>query len=245
MKPKQVKVKRWQSIKSTFSLQPRRHPQDPTTSLGGHEKRAKKVDRNKSFMQRLKNFRHRSNQSSDDDLSPEHHHQRPKSMSSQTQLEPPLEHPPTPRSLPNTPIIKKRDAHQTSPPASPLSVEVFPISSSTEALKSPSHASSTSPARSLSPEVETGKTSAIHQGESKTGSAEPEEPLQLEAKGTEPAIPEFLNKRFVWDEIKELLESLPERSESPSYQELPPEETGWEDKPTGMEQLREFLAVCA
>ena len=241
-----VKVKRWQSIKSTFSLQPRHHSsQDPTASLGSHEKRAKKVDRNKSFMQRLRNLRHRSSPSSDDEPSPEHY-QRPKSMTSQTQLEPVLEPPPSPRSLPNTPLVKKRDAHKASPPASPISVEVFPISSSTEALESPSHVSSTSPARSLSPEVETGTVSAIGQEESQTGTTEPKEPpVQLEVKHTEPAIPELLNKRFVWDEIKELLESLPERSESYSYEELPPQESGWEDKPTGMEQLREFLAVCA
>ena len=48
----------------------------------------------------------------------------------------------------------------------------------------------------------------------------------------------------MFDDIRELLASLPERKEVPSYEQLPPEEETWLEKPTGVEQLREFLAVC-
>ena len=234
-------MKRWESIKSTFSqLQPRRHAhssQDPSASLGPQGRRrakpARKVDRNESFMQRLKHFRRRerglspsSSHHSEDELSPVHAATRPVSMMTPTKLEPVVEPPPTPRSLPNTPLTKKREP---SPPQSPLSLE-YTASPSEESHSIPSHTST--PARELSPGVETSETG-------------PKEPVRLAPTGAKPAIPEFLSKRYTWDDIKEFLESLPEKSKGYSYEELPPEENSWEDRPTGVEQLRQFLAVCA
>lgn len=56
-------------------------------------------------------------------------------------------------------------------------------------------------------------------------------------------LPNILTKKFVWEEIRETLESN-DQTEDESYSELPPEEKPWLDKPTGMEQLRAFLYVC-
>ena len=236
-------MKRWESIKSTFSqLQPHRHAhssQDPSATLGvqgrRRAKQTRKVDRNQSFMQRLKHFRRRerglspsSSHHSEDELSPVHA-TRPVSMMTPTKLEPVVEPPPTPRSLPNTPLTKKRDVLEPSPPQSPLSFE-YTASPSEESHSIPSHTST--PARGLSPGVETSETG-------------PKEPVKPAPTGAEPVIPEFLSKRYVWDDIREFLESLPEKSEDYSYEELPPEENSWEDRPTGMEQLTQFLAVCA
>ena len=236
------KVKRWESIKSTFTLQPHRHAhssQDPSASLGAQgrlrTKQPRKVDRNESFMQRLKHFRRRerglspsSSQHSEDEPSPVHA-QRPVSMMTPAKLEPVVEPPPTPRSLPNTPLTKKRDVLEPSSPQSPLSFE-YTAAPSEESHSIPSHTST--PARGLSPGVETSETG-------------PKEPVKPAPTGAEPVVLEFLSKRYVWDDIREFLESLPEKSEGYSYDELPPEENSWNDKPTGVEQLRQFLAVCA
>lgn len=236
------KVKRWESIKSTFTVQPHRHAdssQDPSASLGAQGRRrakqTRKVDRNESFMQRLKHFRRRerglspsSGQPSEGEPSPVHV-QRPVSMMTPTKLEPVVEPPPTPRSLPNTPLTKKRDVLEPSSPQSPLSFE-YTAAPSEESHSIPSHTST--PARGLSPRAETSETG-------------PKEPVKPAPTGAEPVILEFLSKRYVWDDIREFLESLPEKSEGYSYDELPPEENSWNDKPTGVEQLRQFLAVCA
>ena len=60
------------------------------------------------------------------------------------------------------------------------------------------------------------------------------------------SLPEFLTQRLAWDNIKEMLESLPENSERLfSDTALPPEDEPWMEKDTPLEQLREFLAICA
>lgn len=58
-------------------------------------------------------------------------------------------------------------------------------------------------------------------------------------------LPDILEEKYAWDEIKEMLESLPETTEHLSYDELPSEDETWLEKDTPIEQLREFLAVCA
>ena len=63
----------------------------------------------------------------------------------------------------------------------------------------------------------------------------------------EEPLPEILTQTLAWDDIKQMLESLPEDSESlfPESDTLPPEHESWMDKDTPIEQLREFLAICA
>ena len=62
---------------------------------------------------------------------------------------------------------------------------------------------------------------------------------------TSSILPDILEEKLAWDEIKEMLESLPERVEQLSYDELPSEDETWLEKDSPIEQLREFLAVCA
>ena len=63
----------------------------------------------------------------------------------------------------------------------------------------------------------------------------------------EGALPEILTQTLAWDDIKQMLESLPEESKSlfPESDTLSPEQESWMDKDTPIEQLREFLAICA
>ena len=62
---------------------------------------------------------------------------------------------------------------------------------------------------------------------------------------TSSILPNILEEKFAWDEIKEMLESLPERVEQLSYDELPSEDETWLEKDSPIDQLREFIAVCA
>ena len=59
-----------------------------------------------------------------------------------------------------------------------------------------------------------------------------------------PELPEFLRRKFVWDEIQEVLDSLDEREDKETYDELPPEEPVWLEHSTGVEQLRAFMLTC-
>ena len=62
------------------------------------------------------------------------------------------------------------------------------------------------------------------------------------------ALPEILTQQLVWDEIREMLKALPEEEEEAVRlfpDTLPPEDEPWMERETPIEQLREFLAVCA
>ena len=167
--------------------------------------------------------------------------QRPTSALSEdlpptTSLYPFVEPPPSPRSLPATPLSKKREQLE---------------------------AASTSPQYS-SPEHESVPTSPLAITEIKAPAPEPVKPVppvrvvfkpepsppSAARQATEPVkpvkapVPEFLQQRFVFDDIRDFLDSLPERTVEPSYERLPPEDETWLDRPTGVEQLREFLAIC-
>ena len=58
-------------------------------------------------------------------------------------------------------------------------------------------------------------------------------------------LPEILRQPLAWDEIQETLASLHEDTGPLFPDTLPPEDEPWMEKDTPMEQLREFLAVCA
>lgn len=125
-------------------------------------------------------------------------------------------------SLPGTPIGKKRQILESESPSSP-SGPLSPPSplTATSPEVSPAHVQRPSPSEVVPPSPETS----------------PAKPVEL-------VIPKYLQRRFAFDEIKEHLDSLPEKKDVFSYEELPPEEATWENKPTGIEQLRAFLAVC-
>ena len=64
-------------------------------------------------------------------------------------------------------------------------------------------------------------------------------------KEEELPVPKYLKDRqFLWDKIREVLETAPESTENPSYSELPPQETTWTEHSSPVEQLRAFLMVC-
>lgn len=62
-----------------------------------------------------------------------------------------------------------------------------------------------------------------------------------------PALQEYYNQRFVFDEIKEFLATRPEEGEEASasvLDEFDPEEHPWRKEESAIEQLRGFLATC-
>jgi hypothetical protein len=64
-------------------------------------------------------------------------------------------------------------------------------------------------------------------------------------KEEEPPLPKYLDRKFLWDKIQEVLETAPESTEDPSsYSELPPQEATWAEHSSPVEQLRAFLMVC-
>ena len=64
-------------------------------------------------------------------------------------------------------------------------------------------------------------------------------------KEEESPIPKYLkDRKFLWDKIREVLETAPESTENPSYSELPPQEATWTEQSSPVEQLRAFLMVC-
>lgn len=251
---KSKKVKRWDSLKNSFAVSkhPSQEEEVPTAHATGRRgkkgKSPKKVARNTSFMERLRQRVQKSPSPGRDQPPSGYVHfpgaalappkQRPTSALSEdltvtTSLEVyGGEPPPSPRSLPATPLSKKREQREqySSPehesvPTSPLAVTEI------KAVSSPSP-ENTKPAPPVKKVVFTPEPSP------------PVTRVTVPVKPVEAPVPEFLQRRFVFDDIRDFLDSLPERTEEPSYEQLPPEEETWLDKPTGVEQLREFLAVC-
>ena len=68
---------------------------------------------------------------------------------------------------------------------------------------------------------------------------------EMAEKVEEPTVPKYLKDRtFLWDTIREVLETAPESTENASYSELPPQEATWMENSSPVEQLRAFLMVC-
>ena len=80
-------------------------------------------------------------------------------------------------------------------------------------------------------------------------SREPSPPLEDTGLTVEisPALQEYYNQRFAFDEIKEFLATRPEEGEEASasvLDEFDPEEHPWRKEESAIEQLRGFLATC-
>lgn len=157
---------------------------------------------------------------------PTSHRQRPLSVLSEdlppsAALEVTTE-PPTAISAPNTPLLSKRETMEL--PSPPLDNEL------------------PSPERRLREKEE--KAKSLSPPPDDTTASPPEEPAKPPLVWR-PSQPEFLQQRFAFDDIRDLLDATPEKSGDQSYEGIPPLEPTWLDKPTGIEQLQAFLAVCA
>ncbi len=73
-------------------------------------------------------------------------------------------------------------------------------------------------------------------------SSKPKEMLPVEPPP--PPLPEFMTKKFTWDEIRDVLEFNEEGPLMDYEGILPPEDPVWLSKPTSVEQLRAFLLSC-
>ena len=72
-----------------------------------------------------------------------------------------------------------------------------------------------------------------------------ETPSPVSQPADDKALPKILTQPLAWDEIQETLASLHEDSKPLFTDMLPPEDEPWMEKDTPIEQLREFLAICA
>ena len=183
----------------------------------------------------------------------------------QTQLQARLVDPPTAISVPNTPLAKKRQedvghdeqtsqtpSTQTPGGSSGPSLEGTPepvvkdTSSVPKHTSTPMVADKETPPNRESPPVIFAKPRPLVKNSNKS----PKTRQQNMKKPTlstpdEGALPEILTQPLAWDDIKQMLASLPEESGPLFVDTLPPEQESWMDKDTPIEQLREFLAVCA
>lgn len=57
-------------------------------------------------------------------------------------------------------------------------------------------------------------------------------------------VPEFMTKKYTWDELRDVLEFNEEDVVMDYDGILPPEDPVWLDEPTGIQQLRAFLLSC-
>ena len=178
------------------------------------------------------------------------------------------------RSLPSTPLTRKRPVDfDESPPPSPVSRSSAAspaltldsvISSATSSPAHPSFEPEKEPElqfEDLPPPSQSEVPPIIVTTQDVSQSIEPSETVSLvtdtlerkpkenekPSKTSAPAaveLPEFLRRKFAWDEIQDVFDSLDEEEDKETYDELPPEEQVWLEHTSGVEQLRSFLLAC-
>ena len=216
-RPPTGKPKRWESFKNPFSTRPRPQARE-------------KVNRKKSFADRFKIKRSRSPTPERGERRGEiPHSKRPLSFTGDEIPKDTLDvlaEIEVSRSLPATPLTQKKQV-TIETPTSPVSL------SSEDPLQSP--------ALTLDSSQHSTPSHVSIQDESRTTSPRPKEKV---APTQQFILPEILSKKFIWEEVREVIDAAGDQTERVSYSELPPEEKTWTDKPSGMEQLRSFLQVC-
>lgn len=217
------------------------------------------MTRNKSFLDRFKRIkRERSNSSGREekrDSLP-----RPLSLRSEdTQLRASLVDPPTAVSVPTTPLSKKRQREKEAASHSPSPATQTPGANSIDPSpqSTPEHRIEDDPKHVSTPEKEAApvfaKPKPLVKGpkpipperQKKSPKRNKESSSSVSQPPSDDNLPEILTHQLAWDSIKEMLEALPEESERLFPDTLPPEDEPWMEKDAPIEQLREFLAVCA
>ena len=275
-KQKRAKPKRWESLKNTFSVHPRSTEPSPEHSLPAAGKKTKK---NKKAPMKIKIRGGGGTKGHSRSPSPGIEaeiplHKRPMSFHGGEQfptntLEVALDNVAPSRSLPSTPLTKKRA--QTGPPAVPpspddlssqdresdttggdISRTATPISIEVHEYKEEEKEQVKKPTKPVPPPRKRKSSTELA---AKTAAAEPQVQSSVPLKPVrpvpppppeviiEPVTPEFLRRHLTWEEVREVLEAAPE-SEVADYDDLPAEEPTWLEQLTAIEQLRTFLAVC-
>lgn len=237
--------------------------------------REEAVTRNKSFLDKFRRVKPRettTNRGRGAYLK-EEEKARPLSediLSSEQHLKAGLFDPPVAVSVPNTPLASKRQdqfptqRERASLSPSPRTTQT-PVSSSGPSLQGspepstepaimpspPRHTSTPVTVNKTPPEGKPQVTFAIPRPLTKhspprTQNVKPtKKESPLAQSSTSDTLPEILRQPVAWDEIQETLASLHEDTGPLFPDTLPPEDEPWMEKDTPMEQLREFLAVCA
>lgn len=160
-------------------------------------------------------------------------------------------------SLPNTPLTAKKEDYETtenlSPDPSPSSSLRTPGSNVSSAISTPEHLPNfdPSPVHTSTPAPKQESSPGSKEAAVESSPSKPKPPPRTKKStskmkqqaSSSSILPDILEEKYAWDEIKEMLESLPETTEHLSYDELPSEDETWLEKDTPIEQLREFLAV--
>ena len=264
-------MKKWDSFRNAFSIQPRKSSQ--ASPEPAEPRKKADVSRNKSFFDRFRRNRSKSpapaNRKNSDVPGGEvrvglRHSERGQSsrpLSARSEdvpashLYPPDV--PVTVSLPTTPLTAKKDYETTENIThSPSSSLKTPESNVSSALSSPEHLPKfdSSPVHTSTPAPkQESSPGSKKDAVGKSSPPKPKPPPRIKRStskmkqqtSTSSILPDILEEKLAWDEIKEMLESLPERVEQLSYDELPSEDETWLEKDSPIEQLREFLAVCA
>lgn len=218
------------------------------------------MTRNKSFLDRFKRIK-RSNSPSGTAAGKKDSLPRPLSLRTEDtpslQLPGGVADPPTAVSVPNTPLAKKREREEKDPTHSPSPAIQTPRGNSIDPSpqSTPEHRVEDTPKHVNTPEKESeavfvkpkplvkGPKPIPPERQKKSPKKNKESSSILSSDTT--TLPEILTQQLAWDSIKEMLEALPENSEQLFPDTLPPEDEPWTEKDTPIEQLREFLAICA
>lgn len=252
-----TKPKRWNTFKNAFRIPQRQKAQNPSSSKG-----------RKSIIGRLKLRRHKVpaplNLPKDSSREPQLHN-RPLSLNEDEiptdTLEALLDVMPS-RSLPATPLTKKRADHlNLSPPDSPI----FDNPPSTPST--PPASVTTVPAIEIhhSPPVEKTIENGFEEPSASNNQEQPAiiivetpaAPVTPAASTVEPEqvsaaemaisseVQKILQQEYTWDRIREVLQEADNHGDNVSYDILPKQDDQeWLQHSNGVDQLRAFLAVC-
>lgn len=136
------------------------------------------------------------------------------------------------RSLPATPLARKRtDPLLFSPPESPK------FTDPETPLLTPD-----SPATAVTIPVEINYVPVS--GGAAEGNHDDEGQKEISSHYVPEAVVKFQERLFIWDQIRESLESDDCPHDMSYYDVLPKEDQEWMEHTSGVEQLRAFLAVC-
>lgn len=221
------------------------------------------MTRNKSFLDRFKRIKRERSDSPSGKADKRDSLPRPLSLRSEDtpslQLRASMVDPPTAVSVPTTPLSKKRQREKEAASHSPSPATQTPRANSIDPSpqSTPEHRIEDAPKHVSTPETEAApifaKPKPLVKGPKpippervkKSPKRNKESSSSVSQPASDDALPEILTQQLAWDTIKEMLEALPEESEQLFPDTLPPEDEPWMEKDTPIEQLREFLAICA